>query len=148
MSHGKNSKVWFETTPGGGTKPPTVTPVGYTALTKASSFRNTLSKDLAESDSFGSTDHTNESGLKGGALSLDVHYLPAQFAVLMAAYASDTPVSVIVRPEGDVEGTNQFYADYHVESIEASGATNSVVGGTCSLRRNGAVTYAAIGADA
>lgn len=139
-SHGKKARIWIETTPGGGTKPPASTPTGYTALTTAHTFRLGLAKDLAESSSFGSEDHTNESGLKGGSVSFDARFTAAIASVLLAAYNSDLPVNVVSRPEGDASTKQQYFANYHIESIEIGASIGDVVSLSGSFKRDGAVT--------
>lgn len=143
-SHGKKTRVWFETTPGGGTKPPALAPVGFTQFQKAYSMSRQGSKDLASSDSFGSEEHTNEPGLKGGTTTFEFRYNGADYAVLLAAYNSETPVCVIFRPEGNVAGKYQFWADYHIEALDITSSVGDVVNASISLRRNGEEQYAAI----
>jgi len=144
--HGKKSRIWVETTPGGGTKPPTATPTGYTQVTTAHAFRNALSKDLADAAVFGDENHLSEAGLKGGTLSFSSRYTQAMMSVLMAAYNSDVPVSVAARPEGNTAGLFQYFANYHIESIDVGTSVGDLVSADVSVRRDGAVTYAAIGA--
>lgn len=144
MAHGLKTTVWIETTPGSGTKPPTLAPAGYFAVTKAHSAHLTLGKDLADANVFGDSNALAESGLKNGGFTADVRYNTPTMAVLLAAYNSETPVSIVYRPEGDVSGKYQFWADYHIDSIDNSGDTGSVTGGSVSFKRNGAIAYAVI----
>lgn len=141
-THGKKIAIWIETTPGGGSSHTTAAgPTGYTQFTGvAHNARLGRNRDTAESTVFGLDDKTYLSGLRSGTLTFDDRYTAAQQAVLTTAFGSDTAVSVIFRPLGNVASTTQFRASYFLTAADIGGNINDVIGGSVNFQRTGAIT--------
>lgn len=143
--HGKKSRFYIETAVGTATvKPPALAAVGYTKVQAAHSFKNALSKDLADASVFGDENHLSESGLRGGSLTFAARYTPAIIDILMGVYNSDDTFSALSRPEGDVVGGHQLEANYHIQSLEMGAEVSGLVDVNVTLQRNGVITYSVI----
>lgn len=116
---------------------------GYDLMNIGYSARQTFSKDIAPSDTFGLEHQVFEAGQRGGVFTLDSRHkgdsdeMQAMIDDLVL-HVDENP-ELIYGPAGMEVGAQVFVSETHHNSCEVSSDTKSVVSLSCSFTADGGV---------